>query len=338
MIAFGIHFGYFTIRVSKCFKRRGRDKLQFRQVTRPDYGAVDWWPNYQGAFPNIFDPDTETVGYEALKQVGELNLQRMCRFDTQFFKQLLDTEQENHPNITIWKRFLSTLRQDYIRDTDQPRIGLHLEGVFLAKKKSSWMPWLFEKDRSFKLVERLRTLGRYLDFEDITLVRERQLIERYVARQSNLSVGELLLTIGGERSSVWLVVDSNSGKVQSLQTCPGIDNLVAHINNKKSPDVLMALISCLNQGNCKDVTQLEPALEDWRKNGLRPALYQARKVTENASFGEKTSRQDPRVIGEGAHLLIRVKQKKSLAPESHYWQANTAAEIVLTKDGQEGRK
>lgn len=328
MISFGIHFGFFSIRVSQCFKRRGEDNFQFRPLTQPDYGMEDWWPLYQGVMPNVYDLETCTVGYEALKRVGKIDFKRLHRFDRKFFEVLIKNTVEQTQESHIWELFLSSLSQDFLNKSYSALLGLFLEGVDLVKQNNPWMPWQTSEDLHEQLANLLSQHFSSFGFEKIFLLREKQVIENLVSSHTGMKSGELLLNLGGDRSSFWFITDQALGETRILDNCPGINTLYKNIL-KNGDQNIIDLLNFLNQNNNRPSQNLLSMIDRWRKTDLLPALYNSWASLEDSGLRQKIAHQNLWVAGEGAYLAAGLNDKIKLGEHPLYLHSDAAAKCAF---------
>lgn len=331
MISYGIHFGCFTIRISRCFRRSLEDDIQFRSLTQLDYGMEDWWPLYQGGMPNVYDPETCTVGYEALKEVRRLDFTRLRRFDQKFFEGFVDHTNDKSPEYSIWKKLLTSLYQGFFQKPNSGRIGLYLEAVNLVKKGNSWMPWVSGEDLHDQLESTLQTHFSSLGFGQLSLLREKQVVENEVLPYTDLKAGELLLSLGSERSSFRLIIDPKQGKTQLLENCPGINSLVNRIQLDGEYS-LVELLNFLHQNDNQLPEKLSLRLREWRKNDLIPALYHSWDLINDVRVKQKVMSQNLWVAGEGTYLMAGLNDKVKVVERPLYWQADAVAKYISLSD------
>jgi len=153
MLAIGLHFGHFSIRIGQCYRSRTTGTLQFKPITRPSYGVDEWWAIYQGTLPNAYDPLSGFIGYDALIQRG---LDGCSRLNRQYFLDLLQGKTEA---IEIWQRLIKSLRIEYIRQSEPISLSLYLEDDNLDSSQNPRMPWL-SPDRTNELMENLLELNK----------------------------------------------------------------------------------------------------------------------------------------------------------------------------------
>lgn len=334
MISQGIHIGLFTIRISQCFQKQGDKQLSFRPVTLPAYGIDDWWPYFQGALPNCFDPVTNKIGYEALGPFENFDPNHYRRFDEEYFQSLLSNGKKSHPYQEIWANFLTTLIKDFSPNFEIKRFALYLEGVYLIDTQNSW-PLGIENDRKKELVENLNEISKDYGIEEVIVLDERKITESFVSNNYDIKPYDLLLNLGSDRSSLWLIKDARKGEIDALENCQGYNNLIQQ-NSMIPTDFFLKLLAATNDKNNSFLENLNSITDQWYKNNIKPVLGKAWARIEKSSQKEISGHKTLWISGEGKCLIRKGAEKFKFVDQPQYWYANTASQIMFENNKQEG--
>lgn len=324
MLAIGLHFGCFSIRIGQCFRSRSTGSLQFKPLTRSSYGVDELWAIYQGTLPNAYDPLSGFIGYEALKQRG---LDNCSKLDRLFFQNLLQDQTEA---VNAWNRLMKSLRTEYIRQNEPINLGLFLEDANFSPPENPRMPWLSGPDRIRELEAKLLVLSKPYHLTHVEILRERQAIELFVANNFFFKRGDILALIEGERTSCWLIEEQSFGKILPLTSAPGLQDLMKNISRDHSIS-LADFISCFHHKDCLDESPNKDGINAWIQQRLVPALVLAWREIPDPEL-RKASRY-LRIGGEGAYLVPSAKREEraevSILDNPWYIQAYSASATAL---------
>lgn len=324
MLAIGLHFGYFSIRIGLCFRNRSTGIPQFKPVTRSSYGIDEWWSIFQGALPNCYDPESNLIGYEALINCG---LENCKRFDGHYFNDLLQSQTDA---TNLWEKFVRLLRVEYIHENEPIRLGIYFEDIQLSPKLNPKMPWLIGPNRTNELSEKLFELSKSYQISKTQIFDERKAIEHYVASNDLIKRGDILALFEGERTSCWLVEEQTSGQLFPLTSAPGLRDLMVAVHQDNELH-LTDYVSCLHRQDCLEYWPKLDELNSWIAQSLKPALVLAWQAIPDPDLRELNRRL--LVGGEGAYLIHTAKRDnqdiRSVLENPWYIQAFSAAAIAM---------
>jgi hypothetical protein len=331
MDAIGVHFGFFSIHISQCYRRRSEDRLGFNDLTFESYGLDDWWPAFQGSLPNFYDPKARTTGYQALDSA---DLRQLRRFDNDFFSKILE-QRDNCEEYQLWGKVLRDLREYIFRRTIPVSLAIFSEEINFTTPISEYTPWIQSQDRSSELARALAPAAAEMGFVNVQIFHEPEILRQYQVDHPDLAEGELLTIVGSQRSSIWRI-DAPGRPPANIQNCLGLASLTKNLWNssaKAIPDLLHLLRGY--QGGAPE--QLSRILDNWKRSDLGPALKRSMDQRPGSSMKKDLLLW---VGGEGAYLLaspsaLEKGERLRPLPEANSLHARGAAALAFHKEIKE---
>ena len=330
MLALGIHFGLLSVRLSQSYELRADGRLGLEPVRRPNYGVEDWISYFDGALPNAIDRQTGRVGYAALERVGPANSSRL---DQEFLLELLDPGDKASQARRVLKELLSVLRSDFMTQKLRAHIVLFLEAMDFTSPTSRWTPWVRQEDKTPQLEETLREIGGRFGFRGFHIATEVKVLQNYIAHQTKLHPGDVLITIGLS-TQAWRV--DHGGKIApATKRAAGLWDLLAPPKRREpshSSPTDQLLKDLQLTGHQDSLVPSGQSYHQWSNNTLLPMIRRIGRLHPDARI---------LLAGEGACLVWSLLERElpptcQVLNDWYYLHAHGAAILAhgeLLKEG-----
>ena len=290
----GIHFGCLSIRIYDfVYLKEGKQGEEIK-IKRP-FGLDELYTYFQGTFPNAYDPNTKSVGYKAIKQVG---IKGVKRFDKEFFQGLSLNNGISERHIIIWRNFIKELFKNYkIGDFRNPiKITIYLEDIDLSIERRKGVVWRGRDDYSGQVFNLMNDSWRKFRLDDVEFITNKEkvkIVRSFIENNQQINQNDSIAIIGDKNTSIYKFDDENP-KVR-ISCGSGINNLIKNCCNLDEHNIYQIIHLCNQEGNQISEVCMKN-LQIW-KNQLLPQMNSA--LRNICDFGKSNTVW---IGGEGANL------------------------------------